>query len=134
MKIAACAMAVVLASSAPVLADQRGALDGRAFAVAVTYTNGHLRRHTRLTFAHGRLTTSSAFDGVADMPYVARDKNGAITFHAGGASGDGEGGTDVRWEGTVRDDAIAGTLVVVQKTLGSHLVFRGGARHEITDR
>lgn len=130
MKIAACAMAVSLASvAAPAAADHDGLLDGRAFDVAVAYTNGHLRRHTRLTFERGRLTTSSAFDGVADAPYGAHGKRGAITFHATAATGDGERRTDVTWAGTVRVDGktVDGTLVVVQKGLCSHLVFHGAA-------
>jgi hypothetical protein len=32
---------------------------------------------------------------------------------------------DIRWDGKIDGHAITGTLVVVQKGLGSHLMFSG---------
>jgi hypothetical protein len=109
--------------AAPAVADP---LDGRAFDVAITYANGHLRRHAHLVFRGGWLETPPT-EGTTRARLRVRASHGTIVFDASARAGAGERRTDVTWTGVVRGDAIEGTLTIVHKDLGSHLVYRGRA-------
>ena len=109
-----------------VVAAPRDPLDGRSFTVAVAYTNGNLKTHAQMTFARGALTTNIEFDGAKSFAYKATSKDGVISFSASATTGSGEMQKTISWDGKVDSHAITGTLVIVQKGLGSHLMFSGG--------
>ena len=106
-------------------APPRDPLDGRTFTVAIAYTNGNLKTHAQMAFAGGALGTNIELDGARSFAYKTTSKGGAISFSASATSGADEMQKHIGWDGTIDGHTITGTLVIVQKGLGSHLVFSG---------
>lgn len=85
---------------------QSDALDGRTFSILVSEAGQPPIRNV-LTFAHGRLESDvDREQGRWASPYEAQDgEDGSIHFTSDLSNDD----VTTRWEGTVKDDKIAGT-------------------------
>jgi hypothetical protein len=78
-----------------------------------------------MSFANGALGTNIDFDGARSFAARTTARDGIISFSASATTGAGEMQKSIRWDGKVDGHTITGTLVIVQKGLGSHLVFSG---------
>lgn len=85
---------------------QSDALDGRTFTILMSEA-GQAPVENMLTFAHGRLESDVCRGhGFWASPYEAQDgEDGSIHFMSEMKNDD----VTTRWEGTVKDDKVAGT-------------------------